>query len=75
MPVEQMAFFDVSACLRRLASIVVSLRGSADRLGMDPNAVTLIRQHMPAHKRVYDLLLERTGIPIVEIEQSLADYS
>ena len=73
-PVEQMAFFDVSACLRRLAYIVVSLKGSADKLGMDPNAITLIKQQIPAHKRVYDLLLERTGIPIVEIEQSFADF-
>jgi len=73
-PVEQMAFFDVSACLRRLAYIVVSLKGSADKLGIDPNAITLIKQQIPAHKRVYDLLLERTGIPIVEIEQSFADF-
>jgi len=41
---------------------------------MDPNAVTLIRQQMPAHRRVYDLLLERTGIQIPEIERMFGDF-
>ena len=68
-PVEQTMFFDVAACLSRLANIVVALRGSAGELGMNPDAVALISQQMPAHKRVYDLLLERTGIPIAEVEQ------
>jgi aminoglycoside phosphotransferase (APT) family kinase protein len=66
--VEQITFFEVSACLRRLFSIAVSLQGDAAKLGMDPNAVTLINRQMPAHRRVYDLLLERTGLRIPEIE-------
>jgi len=74
-PAEQLAFFEVSACLRRLSIILVSLRGGAGELGLDPNALTLIKQQMPSHQRVYDLLLERTGIPISEIEQLFADFS
>ena len=70
-----MAFFEVRACLRRLADITVSLRGSASELGINPDALTLIKQQMPAHERVYELLLERTGIPIAEIEQMFAEIS
>lgn len=73
--IQELAFFDVSACSRRLASILASLGGRADELGMDPNAVYLIRQQMPAHKRVYDLLLERTGIHIPEIESMFVEFS
>ena len=74
-PAKQLPFFEVSACLRRLSIILVSLRGGAGELGLDPNALTLIKQQMPSHQRVYDLLLERTGIPISEIEQLFADFS
>ena len=36
--------------------------------------ITLIKQQMPAHRRVYDLLLERTGIQIAEVEQMFMDF-
>ena len=74
-PAEQLAFFEVSACVRRLAIILVSLRDGPGKSGMDPNAITLIRQQMPAHRRVYDLLFQRTGIQIVEIEKMFMDFS
>jgi aminoglycoside phosphotransferase (APT) family kinase protein len=75
MPAEQLAFFEVSACVRRLAIILVSLRNGPDKSGMAPNAITLIKQQMPAHRRVYDLLLDRTSIRIAEIEQMFANFS
>ena len=43
------AVFEVSACLRRLSLILVSLRGGAAKSGLDPNALTLIKQHQQGH--------------------------
>jgi len=68
---EDMEFFDVAACLRRLASICGSLDQGADQLGMRPGAEGMMRN--ASHIRsVYDLLLERTGIRIPRIEALLA---
>ena len=36
---------------------------------MDPNAVALMKEQMYAHRRVYDLLIERTGIRVSEVER------
>jgi len=68
-PVSQIEYFEVYACVRRLFSIVASIQGGADKLGMDPNAVSLMKEQMYAHRRVYDLLLERTDIRVSEVER------
>jgi len=67
--VKQIEYFEVFACVRRLFSIVASIQGGADKLGMDPNAVALMKEQMYAHRRVYDLLIERTGIRVSEVER------
>ena len=41
-------------------------------LGMRPAAVAMMRRRMGAIKRVYDLLLERTGIRVPVVEEMLA---
>ena len=69
--VEQLEYFDVAACFKRLASVYFSLSLGPEKLGMRPDAVAMMRQQMGAHKRVYDLLLERTGIRIAEVERLL----
>jgi len=74
-PVKQIAYFEVFACVRRLFSIVASIQGGADKLGMDPNAVALMKEQMFAHRRVYDLLLKRTGIRVREVERMFAAVS
>jgi len=38
---------------------------------MRPEAATLMRQQMRAVGRTYDLLRERTGITVAEVEQLL----
>lgn len=72
-PMEDMEFFDVAACLRRLSDISGSLGQGAERLGMRPGAETLMRD-APHIQRVYALLCERTGIRIARIEALLASW-
>ncbi len=66
--VEQLSFFDVAACLRRLFSIVASLSSGAESMGMRPGAEEQMRGQREPLRRVYDLLQQRTGlrVPIVE---------
>ncbi len=73
--VEQLEYFDVAACVKRLASVYFSLALGPEKLGMRPDAVIRMKQQMGAHQRVYELLLERTGIRIAEVERLLASVS
>lgn len=73
--VEQLAYFDVAACARRLLSVVISLSEGPEKLGMRPAAAVMMKQQMGAIKRVYDLLLERTGIEVPEIDQLIASVA
>ncbi len=70
--VEQIAYFEVAACAKRLGSVVLSLSYGPEKLGMRPDAATMMQRQMGALKRVYDLLLERTGIRVAEVEEMLA---
>jgi aminoglycoside phosphotransferase (APT) family kinase protein len=73
--VEQLAFFEVFACLKRLYSVAASLRYGPETLGMRPGAETMMVQQMGALARVYNLLLDRTGLEVPEIEELLAQSS
>lgn len=66
--VKQLEFFEVAACLKRLASVVISLTYGPEKLGMRPEAVPMMRQRLGAIKKVYGLLVERTGIKVAEAE-------
>lgn len=70
-PVEQFAFFEVAACIRRLLSIIVSIKYGADKLGMRPGAEDIMRQQIGPTGRTYALLHERTGIVMPEVEELL----
>lgn len=72
--VEQIEFFEVAACLRRLFSIVVSLRGGAGKMGMRPGAEAMMKD-VPHIASVYARLRERTGLTIAAIEDLLASLS
>lgn len=74
-PVEQIEYFDVAACFKRLGSVAVSLSYGPEKLGMRPEAQARMRQDMGAFKRVYDLLLERTDIRVGQVERLLASLS
>ena len=70
--VEQTEYFDVFACAKRLFDVLVSLSEGPEKLGMRPEAAAQMRKQMGATRKVYDLLLERTGITIPEVEKLLA---
>jgi aminoglycoside phosphotransferase (APT) family kinase protein len=73
--VEHIETFEVLACTRRLFDISVSLSEGAERQGMRPEAVAAIRRQMGAERRVYDLLLQRTGIRLPGVEKLFASSS
>jgi aminoglycoside phosphotransferase (APT) family kinase protein len=73
--VEQIEWFETFACLRRLRVVAVSLSEGAEKLGLRPDAVTMMQQQMGAIQQVYTLLLERTGIRIAEVERLFAAFS
>ena len=69
--VENLEFFDVAACVRRLFSVIISVTYGAEQLGMRPGAEAIMRRQAPSLARVYDLLLQHTGLPIQEVEAFL----
>jgi aminoglycoside phosphotransferase (APT) family kinase protein len=71
--VEQIELFEVFACGRRLFDISVSLAEGPETLGMRPGAVAMMKQQMGAAERVYELLVDRTGIRIAELERMFGD--
>ena len=62
--VEQIEVFEAIACARRLLDLTVSLTQGAQHMGMNAQAVEAMRANMEAHRRVYRLFIERTGIQI-----------
>jgi aminoglycoside phosphotransferase (APT) family kinase protein len=70
---EQIEFFEVAACLRRLVTIHISLSAGAETMGMRAGAEDAMADSDHIAK-VYALLQERTGIRIAEIEQLLATH-
>jgi aminoglycoside phosphotransferase (APT) family kinase protein len=73
--VEQLGYFDVAVCLRRLFGISVSFKHGPEKLGMRPGAEEMMKQHVGPLKKVYELLTERTGITIPETEKLLSQMS
>ncbi|MBN1642063.1 MAG: phosphotransferase family protein [Anaerolineae bacterium] len=69
--VEQIDYFEVMACARRLFSILVSLGAGAETLGMRPGAEAMMKNR--AHiASVYDWLCARTALRIPEVEGLLS---
>jgi aminoglycoside phosphotransferase (APT) family kinase protein len=71
-PIEQLAYFDVAACVKRIGSVMISLSSGADQMGMRPDAVAMMRRDFPALQRMYDLMVARTDIRVPEVEALLA---
>ncbi|MEA3408353.1 MAG: phosphotransferase [Chloroflexota bacterium] len=70
--VEHLAPFEAFACVRRLLDATISLTRGAEARGMRPEAVTVMKQEKEAYARVYEMLHERTGLHIPEVEALLA---
>lgn len=69
--VEQIECFEVVACLRRLMDVSTSLSAGPEQLGMRVEASAAIQQQMPAHRRVYALLVKRTGLQLPSLDKLL----
>jgi aminoglycoside phosphotransferase (APT) family kinase protein len=69
--VEQLAYFDVAACVKRIGSVMISLSAGADQMGMRPDAVVMMRRDFPALERMYDLMIDRCGIRVPKVEDLL----
>lgn len=69
---DHLAWFDVLAALWRLRLVVQLLTGDAAELGLRTDAARMAGQEKDVIKRVAELLLERTGIIVPEVERALA---
>ncbi|MGH2482519.1 MAG: phosphotransferase family protein, partial [Ktedonobacteraceae bacterium] len=67
--IEQLEFFEVIACFKRLFDIAVSLQNGATTLGMKPGAEEEMKQQVNRIQAVYAQLQERIARPLPEIEQ------
>ena len=67
--VENMEFFEVLACCRRLFDISVSLSSGAMVLGMKPEAEVQMRKKSNHIRLVYEQLQTKTGCTLPEIEK------
>jgi len=72
-PIEELEWFEVAACGKRLFSVVVSLAAGPEALGMRPEAVELMRQQFGALRNVYQLFVARTGLRLRDVERLLAE--
>ena len=70
-PIDELAFFDVASCLKRLGTVMISLTAGADSMGMRPDAADMMRSDFPALRKVNDLMVDRTGIQVLEIQKLL----
>lgn len=70
-PVEGLEFFEAAACLRRLYSVLFSLAAGAGQLGMRPGVEEEMRRDAPRVRLVYNMLQQRTGLAIPEVEEFL----
>ncbi len=71
--IEQLAFFEVTACLKRLFDIATSLQNGASAFGMKPGAEEDMRQQMERSQIVYHQLQKLTGCSLPAIEHLLQE--
>jgi aminoglycoside phosphotransferase (APT) family kinase protein len=69
-----MNFFEAAACAKRLFSMLFSLTGGADAVGMRPGAEATIGRQLARFVVVYRRWLALTATPLPEIEMVLAEH-
>ncbi|MFQ6027239.1 MAG: phosphotransferase family protein [Dehalococcoidia bacterium] len=74
-PVEQLDFFEVAACVKRLLAVSISLSYGPEQLGMRADAVSAMESQLPALSRVYQLLQGKTGLEVPELNRIFAGHS
>ena len=73
--VDQIEFFEVYACLRRLFEIFRSIKQGADKLGMRPEAVQMMKESVPHIINVRNRLNDLTGIVIHSVDVMIEELS
>ena len=63
------------ACIKRLAAVLISLAHGPEKLGLRPEAVDAMKAQAEPLGKVYQLLVERTGIESPEISGLLKSLS
>jgi hypothetical protein len=67
-------FFEAAACIKRLASVMISLGAGADAVGMRPGAEAIMSSRMPRFAVVYKRWLALTGIRLPDVETMLVGH-
>jgi hypothetical protein len=70
--VANIELFEVFASTRRIFDVCVSLSEGAQKLGMRPEAIEAMTSQMGATRRVYELLSNRTGLVLPDVERILS---
>lgn len=68
---ENIEYFEVVVAVRRLASIYLSLSEGAEKLGMRPETVDIMKKQTKHIKAVGKILRDRTGIAVREFDELL----
>ena len=71
--IEGIEYFDVAACAKRLFFVVVALQEGPEALGMRREAASKMKGMTGHMRKVCDLLLERTGLRIPEVEKLMRE--
>jgi aminoglycoside phosphotransferase (APT) family kinase protein len=69
---EQFEIFEVFACVKRLYTVAAASTFGPATVGLRPSAETIMRRQMGTARSAYELLVDRTGIEVPEIEEWLA---
>lgn len=69
--VRTIEYFEVIAATRRLGSIYLSLSAGAEKLGMRPEAVEIMKQEKEHIRNVIRILHDKTGIAVREFNELL----
>jgi aminoglycoside phosphotransferase (APT) family kinase protein len=71
---EELRFFEAAASLKRLVSVLISLKSGADSLGMRPGAEAIMSSRLGRIAMVYRQWLAITATPLPEMETMLAGH-
>ena len=63
--------FRVMAALRRVGSMWISMKVGAERMGMRPGAEDTMREHLPAMRYAYEMVVNITGLHMPELASLL----
>ena len=70
----EMRVFEAAACLKRVGSVLVSLKSGAGAVGMRPGAEAIMSKRLDRIATVYQRWLEITDTPLADAEHVFAAY-